>query len=494
MKVRKRLMSGLSALALAVATVLTVAVPVAEVHAAPKAVTTTGRGNVNFTQQFAVANANSDSLISGIATPSFTYEYTMTPVLQDIDGSDLDSTIYAITENEYPAGPATDKIQVMQISGIGKGATSDSNGLVEYAISVEDLYASTPTFGTNDKVYRYQLTISGVYLEAADGTLASPNLLNGGMSGLFTIPEGDIAILCDLYVDGTGEIAGGVFYDASGTKIEGFASENESEVLNTAFIPTALSSGNKGVLTYNVYNAYFSSDYIGENMTSNDISYEVKFANLPWWLTGTQLLTQSGALIKGNSTEWQAADGGGTTFDGTSTISGSFVPKGGSVTFVGIPVIGFDFANAPTMEASLQYTSINGATSVTNASQLDKYGTRLYGATKAGRANSYDSLIAFNQSNLKALYNVVSWAAPTGFPLGTNSTSTEAYKTTALSLGTITASSNEDMNSIRYVMFDPSDAIIVGVTMDFLPGVLMIGLAIGGAVAFGLSRRRDVVF
>ena len=240
-------------------------------------------------------------------------------------------------------------------------------------------------------------------------------------------------------------------------------------------------------------------DYIGENMTSNDFAYTVDFENLPWWLTGTQLLAQSSSLIKGNNTTWTATDTLDTTpaFTGESKITGGFEPKGGSITFVGIPVIGFDFATAPTMKASLKYTSINGATSVTNASQLDKYGTRIYGATKSARANSVESLIAFNKSSLKSLYNVVTWVTGvTGnistFPLGTNSnptTGAEAYQTQDLSLGTITATADEDTNSIRYVMFDPSDAIIVGVTADFLPGVFMIMLAIGGAVSFGISRR-----
>ena len=53
------------------------------------------------------------------------------------------------------------------------------------------------------------------------------------------------------------------------------------------------------------------------------------------------------------------------------------------------------------------------------------------------------------------------------------------------------ASSTDSSNCQRIVMFDPTDSIIVGVVTNFLPGVLMIVLALGGAIAIGLSRRKD---
>ena len=478
---RKRMASGLLIMSMILAATLTTMVPVKEVKAAPTQTTAAddavdAANPFGFEQQIKLDGDYTAS--SAFYVPSLTYEYTLEPVTN----GETNALSYYAKTGEFPTGNQTNTVFTSEVTGMFKNMTTE-NGVCTQTLAFQKVF---PTLEITDpnKVYRYNFSITGIWVEDRTGAKGSA----AADLGFMTLSD-TMNIYCDLYLDEEGHLAG-KFWNHDGTaKVEGF-SEGETNVgktIQTLFIATDTggtdSSLADGVISYSVVSAEVSTKYFGTAKTSESIEYTVDFANLPWWLAvagESRLKAQSSVANNANWTE--------TPNDGndTSSLKGTLFADSGEdaiIQFYGLP-LGF----GTTMNASMEIKEINGSNDVAT---LKKYADRTYIGTGVSTVTS-TSLMDFSDKELQQGYKVGKVSdVESGDPATVTSYKVGDAKDSTLwpfALG------ETSQNNIRFVMYDPTDAIVVGVAMDFLPGILMVGLALGGAITIGISRRRDVAF
>ncbi|MBR1628559.1 MAG: hypothetical protein IJ679_04720 [Lachnospiraceae bacterium] len=511
---KKRLFSAVMALSLAAGAIVSTAVwPVREVEAGTAALpdvetfanAEAGVNDLSFEQEIRVDNVTSGNIgNTGIYIPSLSYTYHMYPVT----ASNLlptPSSFYAKEQSDFPESKNPDKPYEhwVTITGVGRGQKSDSDGRYVAKINPEYLLenAGATTFTKTDVILRYQLTIGDIRIEGDDPNAPETNSVSlmQNTSGIAEITANDVssaegnlkyAVYCDMYINDEGHIGQVMFWNIDGsTKISGF-SDTETNGGVTATDSTTASNDVPGIVDYKVYDAEVSTDYTGSAITADDFEYHVTFYHLPWWLSSnvannanpSALVEQSQIGINKNNYAWSIDTGVVHSDDYMMTLKGK-LDHGDQIFFRGIPLVGGQgLTDPPRFHTNVTFTNINGKNQSNNESEILKMVKRSFIGEGTRITSDIKTWLDFEKASIRSLYENLNVVA-----------SGNIFDMSSISVFTTmrAASSTDSSNCQRIVMFDPTDSIIVGVVTNFLPGVLMIVLALGGAIAFGLSRRKD---
>ena len=152
----------------------------------------------------------------------------------------------------------------------------------------------------------------------------------------------------------------------------------------------------------------------------------------------------------------------------TVVYKGSMAPTGTAI-FVGVPV---DTAK------ELTYTTV--------PSKVASFGAIL---SYARKGNQYETSV-FSAYDKERIQGVTQYSdfKDKGYA-GTYTLANNANGISKVAATEMTTGITSSDNNIRYVVMDPEGLVLVGVVMNYIPGIIMVGVAITGALAM-IGRRR----
>ena len=409
-----------------------------------------------FNQQVNIKNNSNEDDVDGVAIPQLTISYSLTPNTGLADSS---NSMYETDTTKYPILTIDTDSRSNFYYNHTINAQALTGGTLTDSIHLSDFFGTDAT-GTNvtfdnfkpsAKYYTYDLTMTGIY----EGTVGAKNdaPTNGtnlidGTSLISQVESSQRTIGCVIRTDASGAIAQAIYTFGDG-KVSGFV-DNTAETNREA----GYSAINADV-EYNVYNVNLSQDYIGGSAPS--YSFSMEFSNLPNYLDNST----STSLLK-LPTGWTITNA--ALGDGNITVSGSLA-SGSEIKFIGLP---YD----DTVTSQIKY---EGTLNYSGLSDAPNYDNTMYAGAGAPRITSAEtSLTAFNTFNFSK-----------GNPYK-NETITPA--TSIKTSSTLNNTTDADTsNNIRFVAIDPNEFVLVGVVVDYAPGLVMIGFAC--LAGFAMFRR-----
>jgi len=418
----------------------------------------------SFNQEVAVQDVSDGAHSSGVYIPDLKVVYRLTP----IPVADSTDSRYAENLSLFPNGSLAQDTGVVEYTKEIGSQKTDKTGSVTVAVNGSDIFPSsslgTPAyFQQFSKVYRYQISIVGVYEKNAAGTdWLDTNLIDSPDSGI-TVPT--VAPIIDISVGSTGTIDGIAMWDSSGTtKLEGFTNSTgtTTAMLQNPFVMTASAADESNAITVQVYDVALSSDYIGNSWASihGGIFYSVTFTNLPYYLhskTLTELMTD------GNSRSWTD----GTDGTNTDTATGTLNEKD-EIVFHGIPA-------ATTVGTPVTYSAVLDFSQLATVNLASTYAPGIYYGNTASRVSGVSSLSEFASSPDVAYYQYKAYGGA----------SDGSRTTDSANIGAGLA------NAARFLIFDPDQLVVVGVMEHTTPAVLLIVTAAVLLFLLMLGRRRE---
>ena len=412
---------------------------------------------LSFDQQIKANDVTDGSHISGITTPNFKVEYRLDPIL-NVNSNDKR---YETDLANYPVGSVKDATGVINYTKEIAPKITDASGIASEEISANDIF-NGKKFAENSKVYRYNVSIVGLYVKENDTTWSSSNLLNSPDSGI-VVPH--ITPIMDVSIDSDGKIAQIAMWDSSGTsKTSGFVARNSSGNGNP-FITTVYADDGSGAIEYNTNDVVITSDYIGGNWDSihGGISYSVTFTNLPYYLVSSDAVFES-LIVGTNARSWKAKSGNTTT---NATAEGT-LDQTDEITFHGIPAV--DGAGKKvTYSSTIHFENLDK-----DESLKKQYASAIFYGAVADRISSVSSLAEFASSGQSVGYD------NNAYKQG------EDYRTIGASEVSATS-----VNANRFVIFDPDQLVVVGVVKNSAPAVFMIIAGILILMLLLIGRRHE---
>lgn len=456
-------------------------------------------GESGFVVDIAVVDDSCGEHVSNIRMPQAAIKFRLSPEVTRLP----EDNRYNRLRGNFPEGNATQDTKVIEFEIISDIVTSDKDGINPLFVKLSDineLKKGTAVWGQSGKVYRYNIEIVGIYRTDNDATNPdvdrSINYLNGG--DYFSGPNNPV-ILGDIYIDHAGEIDTAVFWDATGNeKCEGFVKTG---------------SDASGCVKYHVLDFEFSTDYIGRyaNSIAGKITYSVNFEYIP------DFLTDNYSYFGGNNIRSAIADKNKDswnvytmwpdpdkpyTFDAYDPANPPAVPSfmevgvvlaGGALSnndeilFTGFPYegkdghqISFIFGLAGKME------TVEG----TNLSLV--YEDYLYRAVNADRIKpEVKSYTNFINSGYTRIYEKM--------PLFSYSSQITGHQINILSVSygdltryTIGGDDGDKTYNARIVIFDPDELVIVGITLNVLPGVIAVLISVSVVATIVIIARKRI--
>jgi len=410
----------------------------------------------SFKQEIIVNDVTDGNHTANVKMPKITVTYRLTPVV-DSAGLPANDSRYADKLDLFINGSVKDSTKVVEKSVvIEDNAASDDDGHYVKDITPDEI--GLTGFENASRVYRYKIEISGVY-RGDDTQDDAHNLLKLSQHD-FTFPENQLGIL-DVSVDTDKKVAAIAFWNSTGTnKLVGF---------------TGTEGDGADAFKYNVADLQISSDYIGKNWDSlhGGFVYTVKIDKLPsdtfkQAKDVTDCLYDDGRSW-GESTENPFNGGESTssitlegTLDQNSQILIGGLPKG--VTYLG----SIDFSR-------LENAVVGNTTKDLRA----KYGPAIFFGAKVKRVEGINDMTSFAGSEYAGKYKYDAYVT--------------GEDTRALdSASEVVLENNGDSNSSRFIIFDPSDLVVVGVVRNTLPAVGLICIAGAIAIALFFTRKKKL--
>lgn len=411
--------------------------------------------------------------VGGILVPQMVVKFRLVPEVTSLPSGD---TRYDNNRGNFPDGNNVSDTKVIEYdyktsTYSTSGADGEAGCYLVQLENIPELAEGTATWGANSKVYRYHLNMVAIYRTDSSGdAITSVNYLNSG--DLITAPK-STEILMDVYIGSTGKIESTVLWDKAGSdKITGFAAP-------TMRGRAAGPSGASNSISYNVYDLEVSTDYIGlaSNRVDGKVMYNVVLENVPEYLTRNQTTTDmiKNAIVCKNKDSWAAdTTSGNTDLSNDRVVFRGALASNDKIVFAGMPIEGAN-GYPINFSAGIDYKNV---TDLTGANVKDLYKDAIYFGSHVERIDgSIDSMDAFVSTAYASAYD---YSEGTGY-----------VKQTAL-INMVPSSSTSD-NNVRFVVFDPSELVIVGVTVSALPGVIAILAAVAGLVVFVVVRRKNRV-
>lgn len=410
----------------------------------------------SFKQEIIINDVTDAAHVEKIKTPDLKVEYLLTPVTDTATLPANDSR-YVRSLSDFPTGNVEGDTGVQDKTVTIPSDTTGKTGKISFDVTKDKLLTGTDGSGTlaypqASKVYRYRIIISGIFVGADD-----TNLLNSSQTN-FTLPD-DTTRYLDVSTDSDKKVTGIGFWDAAGTeKLEGYV-------------------GDEGGIKYNVSDIVVSSDYIGKNWDSlhGGLSYTVTLKNFPNYFTDADAI-KSSVDDKGRSWEVDTTNSKFTQpaiKDNIFIMTGTF-DQNSSLTIAGMPA-GVEY------DAEINFSKLKEAPVGGTKQDLRKqYGPAIFYGLDADQVTDVEDMKAFFSSDFASEYQYKAYKEDDD----TRTTSEITDK------DGITSNEAADVQSARFVIFDPNQLIVVGVIRRTAPAVLMVAVAAAILAALVASKKR----
>lgn len=454
--------------------------------------------DIGFIVDVAVVDDSCGEHISNILMPQVAIKFRLSPEVTSLPQDNR----YNDTRGNFPEGNASQDTKVIEYEVISGIVTSDKNGVNSFFIKLSDipeLKEGTSNWGQFGKVYRYNLEMIGVYKtdnnETSPTVDRSKNYLHDG--NYFDGPT-HTAMICDIYIDYSGRMDSAIFWDESASeKAVGFV-KNDTDT--------------SSCVKYRVLDFELSTDYIGKypNSIAGKVTYFVGFESMPEFLTNNYTDTSAiySSISAKNKDSWVVyfpftpndkylggSYGGDSQTVPTNKEAGVVSAEGAlsdndNIIFSGLPKEGKD-GRAIHINSYLKTDNI---TDLSGNDARDIYKDYIFYAQNVGRIDdSVTTLDKFFQHEFANKYDNIKKRVHVFTPssgIGPDVINVY-YEQLANIYLPLTESNGTENNNFRYVIFDPDELVIVGVTLNLLPGIVAILIFFTTIIAFiVVSRKR----